>query len=119
MYFYTNKSFPIISNENITVQKMNTPKNRVTRKINFTVFHSLSDDNQLVHVILQRYFLSRCRKACISSGDQLPPGLQWLSHPEGYRFFVSGKWHMGGRDSLFTTLSSQGMIRMKVVIINL
>ncbi|KAK3100385.1 hypothetical protein FSP39_019112 [Pinctada imbricata] len=55
---------------------------------------------------LARYFLSRCRRAFSKSGDQLPPNLQWLSHPEGYRFFVGGKWHMGGKDSLFTTIGN-------------
>lgn len=56
---------------------------------------------------LSKFLLSRARKACLTSGDRLPPSIQWLSHPEGYRFFVRGKWTLGGKNSLFTTLGCE------------
>ncbi|XP_062603205.1 sterol regulatory element-binding protein 1-like [Saccostrea cucullata] len=56
---------------------------------------------------LSKYLLSCARKACLTSGDRLPPSIQWLSHPEGYRFFVRGRWTLGGKNSLFTTLGCE------------
>nr|KAG5698523.1 hypothetical protein BaRGS_023226 [Batillaria attramentaria] len=40
---------------------------------------------------LARYFLSRARRVCARGGDQVPPNIQWLLHPEGHSFFVNGK----------------------------
>ncbi|XP_052078651.1 sterol regulatory element-binding protein 1-like isoform X2 [Mytilus californianus] len=58
-------------------------------------------------LFLSRYFLGRARKFCVLSPDHVPASLQWLSHPEGHRFFVDQKWHLGGKDSLFTSLCEQ------------
>ncbi|XP_076467423.1 sterol regulatory element-binding protein 1-like [Babylonia areolata] len=38
-----------------------------------------------------RYFLSRARRVCARDGDQVPPSIQWLLHPEGHNFFVLSK----------------------------
>ncbi|XP_063415532.1 sterol regulatory element-binding protein 1-like [Mytilus trossulus] len=58
-------------------------------------------------LFLSRYFLGRARKFCVLSPDHVPASLQWLSHPEGHRFFVDQKWQLGGKDSLFTALCNQ------------
>ena len=64
--------------------------------------------NQLWKTLfLSRYFLGRARKLCSLTADHVPATLQWLCHPEGHRFFVDHKWHIGGKESLYTSLCDQ------------
>jgi len=49
-----------------------------------------------------RYFLSRARQVCHSKGSSIPHSLKWLCHPQGHRFFVEGKWTMGGKLSVYS-----------------
>lgn len=58
-------------------------------------------------LFLSRYFLGRARKFCSLSPDHIPSTLQWMCHPEGHRFFVDGRWRIGGKDSMFTSLCDQ------------
>ncbi|RUS91548.1 hypothetical protein EGW08_000663 [Elysia chlorotica] len=53
-----------------------------------------------------RYFLSRARRICKKSGDQVPANIQWICHPEGHRFFVDSVKFEGTENSIF---SSKGM----------
>jgi len=68
------------------------------------------DEMILTNIFLyfQRYFLGRARKLCSLTADHVPATLQWLCHPEGHRFFVDHKWHIGGKESLYTSLCDQG-----------
>ncbi|XP_014664603.1 PREDICTED: sterol regulatory element-binding protein 1-like isoform X2 [Priapulus caudatus] len=53
-----------------------------------------------------RYFLSRARHVCSSSGAAIPVSLQWLFQPAGHRFFVSGAWDFSGKDSMYSTVGN-------------
>ncbi len=59
-------------------------------------------------MLFQRYFLSRARRVCSSSGHSVPMSLKWLCHPLGHRFFVEGDWKMGGKTSVYTTIGNEG-----------
>ncbi|KAH9496042.1 Sterol regulatory element-binding protein 1 [Bulinus truncatus] len=56
---------------------------------------------------IARYFLSRARHICKKSGDQVPPNIQWLCHPEGHRFFVDSVKFEGNKDSIFSSRGTE------------
>ncbi|KAI8798918.1 sterol regulatory element-binding protein 1-like [Biomphalaria glabrata] len=56
---------------------------------------------------IARYFLSRARHICKKSGDQVPPNIQWLCHPEGHRFFVDSVKFEGDKDSIFSSRGTE------------
>lgn len=62
-----------------------------------------------VPVFPQRYFLSRARRVCMRGGDQVPPNIQWLLHPEGHSFFVHGKPVDTSTSSILSSTSSKGL----------
>ena len=63
-----------------------------------------------VPVCLQRYFLSRARRVCTRGGDQVPPNIQWLLHPEGHSFFVHSKPVDTSSSSILSSSGSKGQI---------
>ncbi|XP_033098326.1 sterol regulatory element-binding protein 1-like isoform X2 [Anneissia japonica] len=68
-----------------------------------TALHIKTDVHRRLHII-SRYFLSRARHACAGQEGAIPPSLQWLFHPAGHRFFVSGDWNCDTiADNMFTT----------------
>ena len=56
---------------------------------------------------MARYFLRRARKACTSTGADVPASLKWLCHPLGHRFFVDGNWAIAGKVSIFSSCGNE------------
>ncbi|KAL8576347.1 hypothetical protein ACOMHN_048914 [Nucella lapillus] len=56
---------------------------------------------------MARYFLSRARRVCARGGDQVPPSIQWLLHPEGHSFFVRSKPLDTSSPSILSTTNSK------------
>ncbi|XP_071951567.1 sterol regulatory element-binding protein 1-like [Antedon mediterranea] len=68
-----------------------------------TAVHIKTHVHRRLH-IFSRYFLSRARHACAGQEGAIPPSLQWLFHPAGHSFFVSGNWNCETIvESMFTT----------------
>ena len=58
--------------------------------------------------LFQRYFLSRTRRVCMSSGSSVPCSMKWLCHPLGHRFFVEASWCVVGKNSVYSTKGNEG-----------
>jgi sterol regulatory element-binding transcription factor 1 len=56
---------------------------------------------------LSRYFLSRARRTCTTSGAPVPNSMRWLCNPMGHRFFVDGTWRMTNNSSIFTGVPNE------------
>uniref|UniRef100_A0A8C0JCN4 Sterol regulatory element-binding protein 1 n=1 Tax=Chelonoidis abingdonii TaxID=106734 RepID=A0A8C0JCN4_CHEAB len=54
---------------------------------------------------LARPFLCSARQVSLSHSGTVPPGMQWLCHPVGHRFFIDGDWSLKGtpRDSIYSS----------------
>jgi len=63
----------------------------------------LSNNNDSAGVMwIQRYFLSRGRRLCLSCPSVVGVSLQWLCHPIGHRYFVDSSWSSQRGNPTFT-----------------